>query len=183
MAYDFNNFKIELKKIEDFLSREYSQLNTGRATPIVLDGIQIDAYGARQPIKNVASISVEDPKTLRVVPWDKTHIKAIEKAVMVANLGLSTVVDDSGMRIIFPQLTGETRQALVKVLKERLEDARIKVRKEREAVWDDIQAKQKEGIMTEDEKFRGKDDIQKLVDETNSNLEKIFEKKEKEVMG
>ena len=183
MQYNFSKFKEDLKKVEEFLNKEYNQLNVGRATPIVLESIQIESYGSKTPVKNVASITIEDPKTLRVVPWDKNHIKDIEKAVMVANLGLSVAVDDSGLRVIFPQLTGETRQSLVKVLKEKLEDSRITVRRERESVWDEIQSKEKEGEMTEDEKFRAKDELQKIIDEANKNLEDIFKKKEGEVMG
>lgn len=183
MQYNFSNFKTELKKAEEFLSKEYSQLSTGRASPMVLDGVSVEVYGAYQPIKNVASVSIEDPKTLRIAPWDKGQIKSIEKAILTSNLGLSVMSDDAGIRVIFPQLTTETRTTLVKVLKEKLEDARITVRREREGVWDDIQAKEKTAEMTEDEKFRAKDDLQKIVDETNANLERIFEKKEKEVLG
>jgi len=183
MTYIFLNFKIELKKIEEFLAKEYSQLSTGRASPMVLDGVLVESYGSHQPIKNVASVSIEDPKTLRIAPWDKSQIKAIEKAVVAADLGLSVAVDDSGIRVIFPQLTTETRQKLVKVLKEKLEEARVAVRKERERVWDDIQTKEKKGEMTEDEKFRAKEELQKIIDEINQNLENIFEKKEKEVLG
>ncbi len=177
MQYNFSNTKTEMKKVEEFLSKEYTQLNTGRASPMVLDGIAVEVYGAFQPIKNVASVSIEDPKTLRVAPWDKSQIKGIEKAIQAANLGLSCATDESGLRVIFPQLTTETRQNLVKVLKGKLEESRITVRKEREKVMNDINA------LTEDEKFKGKEDLQKIVDETNRNLESIFEKKEKEVLG
>ncbi|MFA6524045.1 MAG: ribosome recycling factor [Candidatus Paceibacterota bacterium] len=183
MLYNFSNFKSELKKVEEFLSKEYSQLSTGRASPMVLDGVSVEIYGAYQPIKNIASVSIEDPKTLRVVPWDKSQVKAIEKAIVVADLGLSVATDDIGIRVIFPQLTEETRQKLVKVLKDKLEDSRITVRQERGKVWDEIQIQEKEGKITEDEKKRTKDDLQKIIDEVNKNLELIFEKKEKEVMG
>jgi len=183
MQYDFAKLKEDLKRTEDFLSKEYSQLNVGRATPMILDGIFVDNYGAKTPIKNIASIAVEDPKTLRVSPWDKSQIKDIEKAITSENLGLSVASDESGLRVIFPQLTSENRQNLVKVLKEKLEEARITVRRVREDVWNDIQAKEKAGSMTEDEKFRGKDELQKIVDEANKNLEQIFEKKESEVTG
>ncbi len=163
--------------------KEYRELNTGRASPSVLDGVSVESYGAHQPIKNIATVSVEDPKTLRIVPWDKGQIKAIERAIAASNLGLSVATDDAGIRVIFPQLTTETRTSLVKVLKEKLEDARITVRKERERVWDEIQAQEKDGKMTEDEKFRAKDELQKIIDEANKNLEGTFERKEKEVMG
>jgi ribosome recycling factor len=183
MQYNFSNFKLELKKIDDFLGKEYSQLSTGRASPMVLDGISVESYGSMQPIKNVASVSIEDTKTLRVVPWDKNHVKAIEKAILIADLGLSCATDDSGMRVIFPQLTTETRQKLVKVIKEKLEEARITVRQERGAIWDEIQKQEREGKMTEDEKLNAKDVLQKIIDEANQNLEATFEKKEKEVLG
>jgi ribosome recycling factor len=183
MQYNFSNFKAELKKVGDFLSKEYSQLNVGRASPMVLDGISIESYGSRIAVKNVASISIEDPKTLRIIPWDKSQIKDIEKAIISSNLGLSVATDDAGIRVIFPQLTTETRQSLVKVLKEKMEESRITVRKEREAVWDDIQNQEKNGKMTEDEKFRAKDELQKIIDEVNKNLEAVFSKKEKEVMN
>lgn len=183
MPYNFSVFKTDLKKVEEFLSKEYGQLNIGRASPSVLDGVSVEQYGQYTQIKNMASVSIEDPKTLRIVPWDKASVKGIEKAIMEANLGVSVATDDAGMRIIFPQLTTETRQRSVKVLKEKLEESRIVVRKERERVWDEVQAQEKEGKLTEDERFRAKEELQKIIDEANNNLEALFEKKEKEVMG
>ena len=183
MQYNFAEFKSQLKKVEEFLSKEYGQLNIGRASPMILDGISVESYGAFTELKNVASIGIEDPKTLRIAPWDKTQIKGIEKAIQGANLGLSLATDEAGIRVIFPQLTTESRQTLVKVLKQKLEDARIAVRKERENTWDDVQTKEKDGVMTEDEKFRAKEELQKYVDEANNNLEAIFSKKESEVLG
>ena len=177
MAYNTTQFKVELKKIEEWLSKEYGSVHTGRATPMVLDSIMVESYGSYMPIKNIASVSVEDPKTLRIAPWDKSAIKEIEKAIQAADIGLSVLSDSDGVRAIFPMLTTETRQRLVKVLKEKLEDARISVRKARGdeiGILDDL---------TEDEQKRGKDDIQKAVDESNANLEAIFAKKEVEVMN
>lgn len=183
MPYNFQNFKNELKKTEDFLGREYSQLSTGRASVGILDSILVEVYGSRQPIKNIASVAIEDPRTLRISPWDKSKIKMAEKAILLADLGLSVVSDEAGIRVVFPQLTTETRQKLVKVLKEKLEEARITVRRERERIWDDIQVQEKAGKMTEDEKFKGKDELQKIIDETNKKLEELFQRKEKEVLG
>jgi ribosome recycling factor len=183
MQYNFSNFKTALKKVEEFLSKEYTQLNIGRASPMVLDGISVDSYGSFLPLKNVASVSIEDPKTLRIAPWDKNQIKSIEKSIVGANLGLSVATDDQGIRVIFPQLTTETRQTLVKVLKEKLEEQRIAVRHERVVVLEDIEGKKKDAKMTEDEIFAAKEELQKITNETNSNLEAIYDKKEKEVMG
>jgi ribosome recycling factor len=177
MAYNTQSFKIELKKIEEWLSKEYSQVHTGRATPMVLDSIMVQSYGTYMPIKNVAGITIEDSKTLRVAPWDKNQIKDIEAAISAANLGLSVVSDSDGVRVIFPMLTTENRGKLVKVVKEKLEDARISVRKERQAEIDKLDD------LSEDEKKRGKEDVQKAVDESNANLETIFAKKEGEIMN
>jgi ribosome recycling factor len=183
MQYNFSNFKTELKKAEEFLSKEYSQLNIGRASPMVLDGVNVESYGSYVSLKNVATVGIEDPKTLRIAPWDKSQIKGIEKAIIASNLGLSVATDDQGIRVIFPQLTTETRQTLVKVLKEKLEEQRITVRHERVIVLEDIEAKKKEAKLTEDEMFAAKEELQKITTEANSNLEAIFEKKEKEVLG
>ncbi len=183
MQYNFSAFKNELKKVEEFLKKEYSQLNIGRASPMVLDGISVESYGSYVDLKNVASISIEDPKTLRIAAWDKSQVKSIEKAIVSANLGLSVATDDQGIRVIFPQLTTDTRQTLVKVLKEKLEESRITVRREREVVLSDIEAQEKEGKMTEDDRFAAKEELQKIINETNNSLEAIFEKKEGEVMG
>ncbi len=183
MQYNFTNFKNEIAKVAEFLGKEYAGLNVGRASPAVLDGVMVDSYGSKMPIKNIASISIEDPKTLRIAPWDKNQIKEIEKGIAVSNLGLSVATDESGIRVIFPQLTTENRSSLVKVLREKLEEQRITVRKERERVWEEIQELEKSGKITEDEKFRAKDDLQKIIDEINKKLEVLFEKKQGEVMG
>jgi ribosome recycling factor len=177
MSYNTQNFKIELKKVEEWLSKEYSQVHTGRATPMILDSIMVESYGSHMPIKNVAGITIEDPKTLRIAPWDKGQIKEIESAISTANLGLSIVSDSDGVRVIFPMLTTENRAKLAKVLKEKLEDARISVRKERQNEIDKLDD------LSEDEAKRGKEDIQKCVDESNNNLEAIFTKKETEIMN
>ncbi len=177
MSYNTQSFKTELKKIEEWLSKEYSQVHTGRATPIVLDSIMVESYGSYMPIKNVAGVTIEDTKTLRVAPWDKNQIKGIESAINASNLGLSVVSDSDGVRVIFPMLTTENRAKLVKVLKEKLEDARISVRKERQSEID------KTEDLSEDDKKRAKEDIQKAVDESNNNLEVIFAKKETDLMN
>jgi ribosome recycling factor len=179
MAYNLDNAKNAFKKASEWLRGEYASLHTGRATPVVLDGINIESYGSYQPVKNVASINIEDPKTLRVVPWDKSHTKEIEKAIQAANIGLSVSTDDMGLRVIFPMQTEETRIRMVKVLKDKLEDARITVRKEREEILGDM----KDAELPEDEMFRTKESLQKIVDEANAELLELFEKKEREVLG
>ena len=177
MSYNTQKLKSELKKIEEWLSKEYSQIHTGRATPVILDSITIESYGNRMLIKNIAAITIEDSKTLRIAPWDKNQIKEIEKAITSSNLGLSISSDSDGVRAIFPMLTTENRIKLVKILKDKLEDARISVRKERQNEIDIVTD------LSEDEKKRAKDDIKKQIDESNINLENIFNKKEVEIMN
>ena len=181
--YDFTNFKNEAQNIEDWLKNEYLSIHTGRATPAVLDRVQVETYGARGPISNVASISTRDARTLHIAPWDKTVIKDIEKAISGSDLGLSVSVDDSGLYASFPELTAENREMLIKIVNQKLEDARVSVRKIREDAWDDIQAKEKNKEITEDDKFRSKDELQKLVDEANKSLEEIANRKEEDVRG
>lgn len=177
--YNLDGFKQELKGAEEWLSKEYSQIHTGRANPALLDGVSVESYGSLQPLKNTASISIEDPKTLRVVPWDKSLNKGIEKSLHEANLGFSISVDDAGVRVIIPALTSETRQKLAKIAKERLEDARITVRKAREGILSSL----KDQALPEDTFARAKDEVQKLVDSANTNLEALFEKKEAEILN
>lgn len=183
MTYNFSSFKEATQKVHEWLSREYSSLHTGQATPMVLDGINVESYGTKQPVKNVASISIEDPKTLRVIPWDKQQVKEIEKEILKSDLGLSVAVDQTGLRVIFPMLTTENREKLAKVIKAKLEDARVSVRKERENVLREIDRMAREGEMSEDEKNRSKDGLQEIVDEINTKLEETFKAKESVIMG
>jgi ribosome recycling factor len=171
-----------VKGVEEWLQKEFSTIRTSRATASLLDGVFVDAYGTKMPIMQVASMASEDARTLRVAPWDATQIKAIEKAITAANLGVSVSADDQGIRVHFPELTGERRQMLVKLAKERFEDSRITLRVERDKVWNDIQDKERAGIISEDMKFQAKDVLQKIMDETNKHLEEMTEKKEKEIL-
>jgi ribosome recycling factor len=139
------------------------------------------SYDSLMPISQVASITTEGPKSLRVVPWDTSVNKAIEKAIIESNLGLSVAMDEKGVRVMFPDLTVERRQSLVKLAKQKLEDARISLRKERDLTWDDIQKKEEDGSVTEDEKFRLKTEMQKIVDETGKRLQDMADKKEQEM--
>jgi ribosome recycling factor len=183
MAYNFSDADKKKGDIIDWLQNEYRSIQTGRATPQVLDLVHIDMYGARTPIAHTGSINIEDPRTLRVAPWDKTVIGQMEKAINDADLGLSVSSDDQGLRVHFPALTTETRQKLVKLLKDRLEEARIRVRSLREEVNKDIDARAKGGEYGEDDQHRYREEMQKLVDTANAELEGLFEKKEREVMG
>lgn len=181
MAYDFSKLDVELNEAKEWLSREYKGLRTGRATPMILDSVQVSAYGSYQPLKHVASISTEDARTLRVQPFDMSLMKDIERAISTADLGLGTAPDSTGIRITFPDLTQERRQELIKVAKGKLEEARTSVRGARDDCWKDIQEKEKASEITEDDKFSFKEEMQKRIDKANEDLEKTFEQKEAEM--
>lgn len=181
MNYNFTPFKQKTAEIIQWLQNEFKNVRTGRASPALLDSVEVLSYGAKMSLQQVGSIAVEDAKTLRIVPWDATQVKEIEKAITLADLGLSVVVDDKGVRVIFPDLTSERREALVKTAKQKLEEAKISLRKERDRVWNDIQAKEKEGGMSEDEKFRFKNEMEKMTTDTQKKLEELLEKKETEI--
>ena len=183
MAYNFSTVETNKDTIVEWLKSEYRSIQTGRATPQVLDLVHIDLYGSRTQVAHAASITIEDPRTIRVAPWDKTIVGGIEKAINDADLGLSVSSDAEGLRVHFPSLTTETRGKMVKLLKDRLEDARVRVRALREETNKDIDAKAKGGEYGEDEQHAYRDQMQKIVDSANGELEELFEKKEKEVMG
>lgn len=183
MNYDFSKFKKRVTETEEWLKGEASLLRTGRATPALVENIKVDLYGAKNPLKGVASISVEDARTLVARPWDSDSLMPIEQAVRASELGVQAIVEKDFVRIIFPELTEERRQSLLKVLREKLEEARVSLRGEREDVWRDVQEKERRGEVSEDEKFRFKDELQKLVDDSNKRMGEIADKKEIEIKG
>jgi ribosome recycling factor len=183
MAYNLNAFKDKVKAVDTWLEKELMTVRTGRANPSILDSVMVESYGAFMGISQVASITNEDPRTIRIVPWDHTQIKGIEKALTAANLGVSVSVDEKGVRVAFPSLTEETRQQIVKTAKEKLENSRISLRKVRDEENVAVDKAEKGGGMGEDEKFRIKQDIQKIVDDQNKKLQERMDKKEKEILS
>ncbi len=181
--YNFANLKKSFGEVVDWLKVELQTIRTGRATPAILDGIRVEAYGSRMPVNQIATITGEDARTLRVSPWDMSQAKTVEKAIQDAGLGLSVSVDDRGVRVHFPELSDERRATLVKLCKQKLEESRIKIKSERESVWEDIQRNHRDGKIGEDDKFRLKEEMQKIVDEANKKLEELAERKETEIFN
>lgn len=179
--FDFSELKEKSKDIENWLAKELSVIRTGRATSAILDYVQVDAYGSKMAIKELANIVVEDAKTIRIEPWDLTVGKSIEKAIISSNLGLSVSPFEKGLRIIFPDLTSERREQFIKVVGQQLEEAKITLRSLRDKTWKTIEEKEKAGNMGEDDKFRFKDEMQKIIDESHRKLEEMAEKKNNEI--
>ncbi len=181
MAYDFKGLKGKIKEASDWLTKEFSGIRTGRATPALLDSVRFESYGTMTPVSQAGSITVDDPRSLRVTPWDSSQIKNIEKAITVANLGVGVSVDEKSIRVSFPELTSERRQSIVKLANDKREEARRRLRSARDDTWSDIQKKHKEGAMGEDDKFRAKDEMEKHIGEGNKQLDALFDRKQKEI--
>jgi ribosome recycling factor len=179
--YDFKPFDSKVVAAKEWLSREYKGLRTGRASPSILDNVSVSAYGSMVQLKQVGTIGIEDARTLRITAYDPSILKDIERAIVGANLGVGTATDQSGIRVTFPELTGERRLEFIKLAKAKLEEARTTARLARDEAWKDIQAREKEGTLTEDDKFMLKEDLQKKIDAANEQLEAMFEKKEEEM--
>lgn len=175
------DFDIRGKEIIDWLNTEYTGIRTGQATPALLDSLKVESYGSMMPLNQVGSVGIEDARTLRISLWDAGGIPAVEKALREADLGVSVATDSAGLRVIFPELTSERRVQLVKLAKSKFEDARVSVRSTRDEIMKDLDRQQKDGDISEDEKFTKKDVIQKKVDAINIQLERLYDSKETEV--
>ncbi len=183
MAYDFSKFKKGIGSTEEWLKKEFSGIRTGQASPALLDGIKVESFGAQVPLSQVGSVTTEGARTIRIVPWDLSQVKEVEKAVTLANLGVSVSIDDKGLRVNFPELTADRRKEIVKIAKERLEEGKKRIRISRDDAMKDLQASEKAGGIGKDEVFRHQKEIQKFVDEANKKLEEAYGKKEKEIMS
>lgn len=181
MAFDLKSFDMRADEVIDWLSKEYSAVRTGQASPALLDNVKVDSYGVKVPINQVGSVGAEDARTLRVTPWDTDSIVSIEKAITDSDLGVSVATDSTGLRVIFPELTSERREQLLKVAKSKLEDARVSLRSARDETVKRIDEAEKEGDLSEDERFNAKEDLQERVDKRNKELNEMFETKEKEI--
>lgn len=166
----------------DHLQKDLSSLRTGRATPALVEDLVVSAYGSNMEIKGLASINVPDARTLVIDPWDKSLTQNIEKGIRDAGIGLNPAVDGQVIRIVIPQMTEETRKQVVKIMKEKIEDARIRLRGVREEVREEIIRKEKEKEFSEDEKFKLFDELEKLTKEFNELIAQMGERKENEIM-
>lgn len=175
------DIKQRLQETKEWLQKEYAGIRTGQANPGLLDGIRVQSYGTLVQLNQVGSIGIEDARTLRLSLWDSSQVSAVEQAIRDADLGISVVTDSSGVRVIFPELTVERREQLLKLAKNKLEDARIAVRAVRDEAMKSIDKLEKNGDISEDEKFSQKESVQQAVDVVNRELELLFAQKEQEL--
>ncbi|MCZ8520022.1 MULTISPECIES: ribosome recycling factor [Paenibacillus] len=175
------NAEDRMEKAIGSLKKELASLRAGRATPALLDRIQVEYYGAMTPVNQLANINTPDSRTLMIQPWDKGSVAAIEKAIMKSDLGLTPSNDGSSIRIVIPALTEERRADLVKMTRKAGEEAKVAIRNIRRDANDDIKKLEKNGI-SEDESRGHQEDIQKMTDKHIAEVDKVLVAKEKEIM-
>ena len=166
----------------DSLEEDLSGIRTGRASPSLVERLPVDYYGTNTPLIQLASVSVPEPRQLLIRPFDPATLKDIERAIMVSDLGLTPNSDGKAIRLSMPQLTEERRHELVRVVHNRMEETRVKIRNIRRDLIRDLREFEKEGLISEDEQERGEKDLQELTDKMNDKVEEIGKRKEKEIM-
>lgn len=175
------SFKTDIDKCISHIREDLSQIRTGRATPELVEEVLVRAYESETPVKNLATISVIDAKTINIQPWDKGIVENIGKGVSTANLGFSPIVEGDRVIVKIPDLREERRSEYVRIMKDRIEDGRIAVRQVRQKYMKEVDEREKAGL-SEDEADRLRDEYEKIVKDANSEIEVIKEEKEKELM-
>jgi len=177
-----NRSRPDFEKALKFFEGELAKIRTSRASPALVEDIEVNVFGSKFALKQLGAISSPQTNQIVIQPWDISYIEPIEKAISQSGLGMSAVVDKNVIRLNLPQLTEEYRQALSKILNEKAEQTRQTIRRLREDAWNKIQTAQKEKQISEDDKFRGKDELQKVVDEYNEKIKNFIEKKKSDIM-
>ena len=182
MPSSLNNARERMEKALETVRREFGGVRTGKASPALLDTVRVEAYGSMLPVNQVGQVSAPEPRMLTVQPYDKSLIKAVERALRESDLGLNPSNDGNLIRIPLPALTEERRREYVKLLHRYAEEGRVAVRQARQHANDDIKKRQKDGELTEDEMRRSQDQVQKLTDEYVHKVDELLKKKEAEVL-
>lgn len=172
-----------MMKTEESMEKDFAAVRTGKASPALVENIMVDYYGTQTRMKELAGITVPEPRMLVVQPWDRGSIHAVEKAIIASNLGISPVSDGKIIRLPIPELSEERRNSLVKQVKHRAEEAKIAIRNIRRDGNEAAKKAQKDSLITEDDLTQMLDDIQKLTDSYISAIDKDLEKKEKDLMS
>ena len=175
-------FEDKMEKTMENLGSEFAAIRAGRANPALLNKIMVDYYGTPTPIQQVANISVPEARMMQIQPWDKSLIKAIEKAINTSDLGINHGNDGTVIRLVFPELTGERRKELAKDVKKKGDAAKVAIRNIRRDANDKIKKAEKAGEMTEDDVKTAENDIQKMTDKYIAKVDKATEEKTKEIM-
>jgi ribosome recycling factor len=174
--------KDKMRKAIDHLKGEFASVRTGRANPALVDKLKVDAYGSEVPIQQIAGFSVPEPRVLVINPYDKGTIKAIERAIQSSDLGITPNNDGTVIRLVFPELTGERRKELVKVVKHRAEEGRVAVRNVRRQARHDLEALAKDGDLSDDDVKRSEDSLEKHTKAVVAEVDQLLAHKERELL-
>ncbi len=177
-----NQIRPKMEETIIFLEKEVKGIRTSRASPALMENLQIEHYGVKSFLKQIANISVSGERSLIIQPWDTSYLKPIEKAILTSSLSLSPMIDGKVIRIQLPALTEEYRQNLLKLLSEITEKTKVIFRQHREKAWKEIQIKTQDGEISKDDKFKAKDELQDIIDEYGNKADKIKEEKKKEIL-
>ena len=172
----------KMTKTCENLDGEFSNIRAGRANPNLLNRIMVEYYGTPTPMQQVGNISVPEPRIIQINPWEKSLLKAIEKAILASDLGITPTNDGTSIRLVFPELTEERRKELVKDIKKKGEAAKVAVRNVRRDANDTLKKMEKSTDITEDERKEGEEKIQKMTDKYVAKIDKSVENKSKEIM-
>ena len=172
----------KLDKVVSVLKDEYQTIRAGRANPHILDRLQVEAYGGMSPLNQLGNVAVSDARCLVISPWDKSLLKAIEKAILASNIGLNPTNDGNVIRLVFPELTEERRKELVKQVRRMGEDAKVAARNVRREAMDGIKKMKNGKEISEDEASNSEQDVEKAISKTMEELDKAVAAKEKELM-
>ncbi len=178
-----NQKKPSFEGVLDFYKNDISTIRTGRANPALVEDVIVDVYGQKMHIKELATITTPEPRSILIQPWDKGVLEAISGAIRKSDIGLSPIVDGQSVRLNIPALTEERRKEFIKLLKQKSEESRVKIRRVREEIWDKVQTMEKNHEIREDDKFKAREDLQKIIDDYNKKIEELESKKEKELMS
>ena len=178
---EYKIYQGKMKKSVESVVTDFDAVRAGRANAAVLNRISVDYYGTPTPIQQIASVGSPDPRTLVITPWDASALRGIEKAILESDLGINPSNDGKSIRLAFPQLTEERRKELVKQIRKYAENGKVAVRNIRRDAVDHFKKMQKASEITEDELKIAEKDLQKLTDDFIKEVEKITEKKEKEL--
>jgi len=177
-----DNYKPDFDKAVDNLKEELSTLRVGRANPLMVENILVEAYGTKTPIKQLASITVPEARTILIQPWDKTVTKDMEKAIIEADIGISPVNEGAQIRLTISPLTEESRKELTRSVGEKIEKARITIRQIRDKVREEVAKQEKNKELTEDDKYDLQKKLDDLAKDYNDQIKEAGEAKEKEIM-
>ncbi|MEO6784733.1 MAG: ribosome recycling factor [Chthoniobacteraceae bacterium] len=176
------NTEVGMEKAAEYMAHEFSSVRTGKASPALVEGIEVEAYGSMMKLKQLALISTPEPRLLVISPFDASTVQAIEKAIKESNIGIQPSVDGKIIRLPIPALSEERRRDLVKTLKHIAEETRVRIRSARREGMDGLKKAQKEGDITEDDLGKYEKDVQKLTDDFVKKVDEAFASKEADIM-